>query len=107
MRGIRRTFPQHHWEKQEVKNEHNLRSILASADESLVLRPIINKKPRGDIEDTFSQHTIELCVITDPVLFQKVKVSQWKIKNNIQCLKIICIAYNCNFPKPFLSLFSN
>ena len=60
--------------KQTKKNAANLDEILSSDDASLVLRPIAKKLPRGGIEDVFSNHTIELCVITDPPLFNKVKV---------------------------------
>ena len=88
-----------HWRLQSEKNKENLDKIVSSLDESLVLRerlkikseyvfttflnikwtltrslrPIVKKEPRGDIPDTFSQQTIELCVITDPVLFNLVQ----------------------------------
>ena len=63
-----------HWEKQAEKNAAPLEEILSSEDANLVLRPLVKKLPRGTIEDIFSNHTIELCVITDPPLFNKVKV---------------------------------
>ena len=63
-----------HWKEQAEKNAAHLDEILSSADASLVLRPIAKKLPRGTIEDVFSNRTIELCVITDPPLFDKVKV---------------------------------
>ena len=63
-----------HWEKQTKKNADHLDEILSSDDASLVLRPIVEKLQRGTIENIFSNHTIELCVITDPPLFNKVKV---------------------------------
>ena len=63
-----------HWKTQTKKNAAHLEEILSSDDASLVLRPIVEKLPRGSIENLFSNHTIELCVITDPPLFNTVKV---------------------------------
>jgi len=63
-----------HWAEQHERNKEELDDILRSpVDKILVLDHSIKRKPHRSSEKTYRSHTIELCIVTDPYLYQWMK----------------------------------
>jgi hypothetical protein len=62
-----------HWGRQHVKNEDDLNKILKSDDDVLIHEHSIQRKPTNGRPETYPNRTIEVCVITDPYLFDMIK----------------------------------
>ena len=63
-----------HWNQQETKNKEKLAKILNSKDVVLALpEHSIKKKPTKGLPELYKRHTIEICVITDPFVFELIR----------------------------------
>jgi hypothetical protein len=62
-----------HWRRQHRKNEDDLNKILKSDDDVLIHEHSIKRKPTNGLPETYSYRTIEVCVITDPYMFDMIK----------------------------------
>ena len=64
-----------HWEQQHIVNKGKLHKILTAAESAtLVHDHSVTRSPRGNAKKVYETHTIELCVLTDPYLFDFIKV---------------------------------
>ena len=64
-----------HWEIQHTVNKDHLNKILKSpVDDILVHEHSVKRLPRGKAKRVYEHHTIEVCVITDPYLFDWIQV---------------------------------
>ena len=62
-----------HWKDQHKKNKDDLDKILESDDDIMVHDHSVKRKPTVNLTELYKSRTIELCVITDPHLFDLVK----------------------------------
>ena len=62
-----------HWKKQKKKNKDDLDAILSSGNDILVHDHTVLKKDTDDLPELYKHRTIELCVITDPYLYDLIK----------------------------------
>ena len=62
-----------HWKQQHTKNKEKFAKFLKSNDDLLVHEHSIKKKPTKGLPELYERHTIEICVITDPFLFDLVR----------------------------------
>jgi len=62
-----------HWNDQHIANEEELKEILKYPEDLLVHDHTVKRQPQGQAERIYESHTIELCVITDPYLFDFIK----------------------------------
>ena len=62
-----------HWKQQHTKNKEKFAKFLKSDDDLLVHEHSIKKKPTKGLPELYERHTIEICVITDPFLFDLVR----------------------------------
>ena len=62
-----------HWKKQQEKNKEDLDAILNSGDAELVHDHSVLRKPTDGLPELYEHRTIEVCVITDPNLYEQVK----------------------------------
>ena len=64
-----------HWNTQHSKNADKLKNILNSDSEEILVHAYGKKRlPKGDATFLYKDHTIELGIITDPYLYNFVKV---------------------------------
>ena len=62
-----------HWKKQRTKNKKELAKILKSNDDVLVHEHSMKRRPTKGHPEVYERATIEICVITDPFLFNTVR----------------------------------
>ena len=58
-----------HWKEQQTKNKEELEEILESKDGVLVHEHSMKRRPTKGLPELYERRTIEICVITDPFLF--------------------------------------
>ena len=58
-----------HWKQQQTKNKNELEKILKSQDDVLVHEHSMKRRPTKGLPELYQRRTIEICVITDPFLF--------------------------------------
>ena len=64
-----------HWDNQHELNKDSLRKILNSPqDDILVHEHSVKRLPHGKAKKIYEHHTIEICVITDPYLWNWIQV---------------------------------
>ena len=59
-----------HWKEQQTKNKDELAKILESNDDVLVHEHSMQRRPTKGLPELYQRRTIEICVITDPFLFE-------------------------------------
>eukprot|EP00091_Calanus_sinicus_P016504 TRINITY_DN35902_c0_g1_i1.p1 TRINITY_DN35902_c0_g1~~TRINITY_DN35902_c0_g1_i1.p1 ORF type:complete len:134 (+),score=18.53 TRINITY_DN35902_c0_g1_i1:3-404(+) len=65
-----------HWEDQHELNKDSLRKILNSPqDHILVHDHSVKRLPSGKAKKIYETHTIEICVITDPYLWNWIQTN--------------------------------
>jgi len=62
-----------HWKEQQTKNKEELAKILESKDDVLVHEHSMQRRPTKGLPELYQRRTIEICVITDPFLFDLIK----------------------------------
>ena len=62
-----------HWKEQQTENKAKLEKILKSTDDVLVHEHSMKRKPTKGLPELYERRTIEICVITDPFLFDLIK----------------------------------
>ena len=61
-----------HWKEQQTKNKEKLAKILESKDDVLIHEHSMQRRPTKGLPELYQRPTIEICVITDPFLFDLV-----------------------------------
>lgn len=62
-----------HWRQQHQENRDDLTQILRSNDDVLVHKHSNQRKGTKGLPELYKRRTIELCVITDPYVFELIK----------------------------------
>ena len=62
-----------HWKQQQAKNKDELEKILKSKDDVLVHEHSMQRRPTKGLPELYQRRTIEICVITDPYLFDLIR----------------------------------